>query len=599
MSRSVLLSCEAISKAYGGQALFTGLSFGLCEGDRVGLVGPNGSGKSTFLKILAGVEAPDSGTRAVRRLARLGYVAQEPEFPLARTVEEVLQEALLPDTQEDFEKATRIAVTLGRAGFTDFHQPVALLSGGWKKRLAIARELVKAPEVLLMDEPTNHLDVEGILWLEQLLQIEPLAYLVISHDRYFLEHVATRMLELNRTYPEGVFETDGRYSDFLEKRDAAFRTQTAYQASLANRVRREMEWLRHGAKARTTKAHARVKEAGRLRQELDDLKTRTVQRTAGIDFTYSDRQSKKLLVARQLTKAFGLRPILNGMDLTLTAGMRLGLLGPNGSGKTTLLRLLAGLAAPDGGEIERAADLHVVYFDQDRAALDPDLSVRRALVPEGDMVLYRGHPLHVASWAKRFLFRPDQLETPVHRLSGGEQARLLIAHLMLQPADLLMLDEPTNDLDIPTLEVLEESLVDFPGALVLVTHDRFLMDRVSTLILALDGAGQGMFFADYAQWEAAWKSDRPEPRSAAPKPSRRDAHRGTRLSALEKREWEQMEQKILAAEEVLAARQRALDDPAVAADPVAVQARYEAREAARTAVATLYARWAVLEEKQR
>jgi len=599
MSRSLLLSCEAISKAYNAQPLFTRLSFGLCEGDRVGLVGPNGSGKSTLLKVLAGVEAPDSGTRSVRRLASVGYVPQEPEFPPAHTVEEVLQEALVTDKQEEFEKTTRIAVSLGRAGFTDFHQPVAALSGGWKKRLAIARELVKAPTVLLLDEPTNHLDVEGILWLEQFLQVEPLASLVISHDRYFLEHVATRMLELNRAYPEGLFETEGRYSDFLEKREEALRAQTVYQASLANTVRREMAWLRQGAKARTTKAHARVKEAGRLKQDLEDLKTRTEQRTAGIEFTSSDRQSKKLLVARQLTKAFGPKPILKGIDLTLTAGMRLGLLGPNGSGKTTLLRLLAGITAPDGGELEQAKDLRVVYFEQNRAALDPDLSVRRTLVPQGDMLSYRGQSIHVASWAKQVLFRTDQLETPVHQLSGGEQARLLIARLMLQPADLLLLDEPTNDLDIPTLEVLEESLVDFPGTLVLVTHDRLLLERVSTLILALDGTGPGVFFADYGQWEAARKRETPESRSSTPKPPRRDTQRGTRRSSLEQREWEQMEQKILAAEEVLAASQRALDNPAAASDPVAVQDCYAAWEAARMAVETLYARWAELEEKQR
>ena len=599
MSRAILLSCEALSKAYNAQPLFTGLSFGLCEGDRVGLVGPNGSGKSTLLKILAGVEAPDSGTRSVRRLVRVGYVPQEPEFPPDHTVEEVLQEALVTDEQEEFEKATRIAVSLGRAGFTDFHQPVAALSGGWKKRLAIARELAKAPTVLLLDEPTNHLDVEGILWLEQLLQVESLASLVISHDRYFLEHVATRMLELNRAYPEGRFEAAGRYSDFLEKREEALRAQTVYQASLANTVRREMAWLRQGAKARTTKAHARIKEAERLSQDLEDLKTRTVQRTAGIEFTSSDRQSKKLLVARQLTKVFGPKPTLKGIDLTLTAGMRLGLLGPNGSGKTTLLRLLAGITTPDGGELERAEDLRVVYFEQNRAALDPDLSVRRTLVPDGDMVSYRGRSIHVASWAKRLLFPADQLETPVHRLSGGEQARLLIARLMLQPADLLLLDEPTNDLDIPTLEVLEESLVDFPGTLVLVTHDRLLLERVSTLILALDGTGPGVFFADYAQWEAARKRETPEPRSSTPKPPRRDAQRGTRRSYLEQREWEQMEQKILAAEEVLAASQRALEDPAVASDPVAVRECYKAWEAARIAVETLYARWAELEEKQR
>lgn len=598
MSRPVLLSCEALSKSYGSQPLFTGLTFGLREGDRVGLVGPNGSGKSTLLKILAGIETPDSGTRSVRRLLRVGYVPQDPEFPAGQTVEEVVREALAADTREDFEKASLVTVTLGRVGFTDPHQLVTTLSGGWEKRLAIARELVKEPDILLMDEPTNHLDVEGILWLENLLQSELAAYLIISHDRYFLENVATRMLELNRSYPEGLFETEGRYSDFLEKRDEALQNQAAYQASLANTVRRELEWLRRGPKARTTKAQARIKEAGRLQQELEDIKTRTVRKTAGIDFTFSERKTKKLLVARHLTKTFGQKTILHNLDLTITAGMRLGLLGANGSGKTTLLRLLAGLTEPDSGEIERTEDLRIVYFEQDRATLDPNLSLKRALVPEGDTVIYRDRPVHIASWARRFLFRTEQLETPVHRLSGGEQARILIARLMLQPADLLILDEPTNDLDIPTLEVLEESLLDFPGALALVTHDRFLLDRVSTLLLALDGEGQGVFFADYAQWEEARKSALSEARVSAPKPPR-TPQRTHRLSTLERREWEQMEQTILEAEERLAACQQALEDPTVASDPAAVQERYTALEEARRAVDALYARWAELEAKQK
>lgn len=597
MSRAVLLSCEAISKAYGSQSLFTGLSFGLRERDRVGLVGPNGSGKSTFLKILAGLEEPDSGTRAVRRLACIGYVPQEPEFPPELTVEELLYEALSADSLDDFDKAGRIAVTLGRAGFTEFRQRAGALSGGWKKRLAIARELVKVPDVLLLDEPTNHLDIEGILWLENLLQVESLACLIISHDRYFLENVTTRMLELNRIHPQGLFETDGRYSEFLAKRDEALQNQAAYQESLANMVRRELDWLRHGAKARTTKAQARIKEAGRRIQELEDIKTRTRQGTAEIDFTSSDRQSKKLLVARRLTKSFGQKLVLNGVDLTLTPGTRLGLLGPNGSGKTTLLRLLIGVIEPDTGEIERAEDLRIVYFDQSRETLDQSLSLKRALVSEGDTVIYRGRPIHVASWAKRFLFRPDQLELPLHWLSGGEQARVLIARLMLQPADVLILDEPTNDLDIPTLEVLEESLVDFPGGLVLVTHDRFLLDRVATILLALDGTGQGIFFADYAQWEAARNSIAPETPAPTPKPFPRESRRAPRLSSREKQELAGMEQQILAAEEALVARQRALDDPAIASDPAAVQERYEALTAARAAVDALYARWAELEEK--
>ncbi len=600
MSRSPLLSCEGISKAYSLQPLFEGLSLTLFEGDRVGLVGPNGSGKTTLLRILAGIEAPDTGTRSQRRSTHLGYVPQDPTFPEDRTVESILAEAVPSDGLEAFARAGRIAATLGRAGFPEPNQRVAALSGGWRKRLAIAREIVKAPEVLLMDEPTNHLDVEGILWLEDLLAAGTLAYLVVSHDRYFLEHVAKRMLELDRCYPGGFFEVEGCYSDFLVQRAEALREQVAYQESLANRVRREVEWLRRGAKARTRKAQARIKQAGRLIQELQEVAARATTATAGIDFTASERRSKKLLVARDLTKAIGFRRIVEGLNLTLTPGMRLGVLGPNGSGKTTLLKLLAGTLAPDSGQIERADGLRIVCFDQDRQALDSAVSLRRTLAPEGDAVVYRGNSVHVVSWAKRFLFRPEQLETPVGRLSGGEQARILIARLMREPADVLILDEPTNDLDIPTLEVLEESLIEFQGGLVLVTRDRFLLERVSTLMLAVDGAGGALFFSDYAQWEAAQQVEPALPRAAlaASRAPGREADGPKRLTYLEKREWEQMEQTILEAEARLAASQRALEDPAVATDPVALQGRYEALEAAGAEVERLYARWTELESKQ-
>jgi ATP-binding cassette subfamily F protein uup len=422
---------------------------------------------------------------------------------------------------------------------------------------------------------------------------------VISHDRYFLENVTTRIVELNRIYTGGLLESEGRYSDFLIKREAALRNQAAYQEALANTVRREIEWLRRGPKARTTKAQARIKAAARSMQELEDLQTRMVETRASLDFTASERKTKKLLVTKKLSKSFGDKPILKDIELILTPGVRLGLLGPNGSGKTTLLQLLAGTLAPDSGEIERAENLQIVYFEQDREALEPNLSLKRALVSEGDTVIYRGRPVHVASWAKRFLFRSDQLETPIRNLSGGEQARVLIARLMLKPADVLILDEPTNDLDIPTLEVLEESLLDFPGALVLVTHDRFLLGRVSTVLLALDGSGQGLFYADYAQWETVRKETVAEIRPLTPKPAPREVKPPPRLTSQEKREWQQMEEKILAAEEAVDLCQRALEDPAVAANPVALQERYQALELARAAVEKLYVRWAELEEKQK
>ena len=560
MARSLLLSCEAVGKAYGARTLFDQLSFGLLDGDQVGLVGPNGSGKSTLLKILAGIEPLDRGTRAVRGGIRIGYVPQDPAFQPGGTVDDVLAAALA--TVEEDERPGRIAQTLGRAGFADGRAAVEELSGGWKKRLAIARELAGAPDVLLMDEPTNHLDVDGILWLEGILADRARAVLVVSHDRYFLEHVATRMLELNRAYPDGLFQTDGRYSEFLARRDEFLRGQAAYEESLANTVRREIEWLRRGAKARSTKAKGRIREAGRLIEELGDARARAAGGTAGIELLTSARRTRKLLVARGLSKALGGRPLIRGLDLAIVRGTHVGLIGPNGSGKTTLLDLLAGTLAPDAGEIERAEGLRLVRFDQHRASLDPDQPLRRALSPEGDAVVFQGRSIHVASWAKRFLFRPEQLELPVGRLSGGEQARILIARLMREPADLLILDEPTNDLDIPTLEVLEESLAEFEGGLVLVTHDRFMLERVSNVILALDGEGGAETFADYAQWEATRAARASAPRETPPAAPPRARPRTKRLGYLDQREWDGMERAILDAENTVEACRRAAEDPA-------------------------------------
>jgi ABC transport system ATP-binding/permease protein len=596
MARPLLLSCEAVSKAYGTRSLFDGLTFGLFEGDQAGLVGPNGSGKSTLLKILAGIEPADRGSRSLRGGVRIGYVPQDPVFPTGHTVDAIVLAALTGVDEED--RPGRLAHALSRSGFADGRAAVDSLSGGWRKRLAIARELAAVPDILLMDEPTNHLDVEGILWLEDLLTERSRAFLVVSHDRYFLEHVATRMLELNRVYPDGLFEAEGSYSEFLARRDDFLRGQAAYQDALANTVRREIEWLRRGAKARSTKAKGRIKQAGRLMEELEDARARGLTATAGIDFTSSQRRTRRLLVVRGLTVSRGGRTLVSDLDLVVTPGTRVGLIGPNGSGKTTLLEVLAGVAAPDAGEIERADGLRIVRFEQQRGGLDPAQSLRRALATEGDTITWQGRGVHVAAWAKRFLFRPEQLEVPVGHLSGGEQARILIARLMREPADLLILDEPTNDLDIPTLEVLEDSLAEFDGALVLVTHDRFMLERVSTVLVALDGRGGTATFADYAQWEAARVTTEPAPRKAPERVAEPSRPRPKRLGYLEQREWEGMEQAILDAERAVEGCRRAVDDPAIVSDPTALQQRYAALEAARADVDRLYARWAELEAKQ-
>jgi ATP-binding cassette subfamily F protein uup len=604
MPPTVLLSAESLAKAYTSRPLFEDLSFTVFEGDHVGLIGPNGSGKSTLMKILAGIEAPDSGNRAVRKGVRVGYVPQDPVFAAGKTAEEVLLEALENDpvlsaTFDDYERPARVGIALGKAGFNDAEIATDVLSGGWRKRLAIARELVLEPDILLLDEPTNHLDVEAILWLESLLRSEPKAFVAVSHDRYFLENVARRVFELNHVYPAGLFQSDGGYSDFLEKRDELLRGEAAYRDTLANLVRREMEWLRRGPKARTTKSKSRIQNAEKLIDELQESRTRSIVSSAGIDFTASDRKTKRLWLGRELTKTLGDRPLVRNLDLLLTPGLRLGVLGPNGSGKTTLLRMITGELPPDSGTIERAEGLRVVYFEQNRQSLDPTLTLKRALAPEGDGVVYQDRALHVASWAKRFLFRPEQLETSVSRLSGGEKARIVLARLMLQPADLLVLDEPTNDLDIPTLDVLEESLLEFRGALVLVTHDRYLIDRVSTQILALDGRGNAELFADYSQWEANRRTTfSPSPSSKPALPPAEKA-KPKRLGYLEQREFDGMEASVLAAEGMLKTAKARTEDPAVASDSAALQQRFAELAAAQAEVDRLYARWAELEAKVR
>jgi ATP-binding cassette subfamily F protein uup len=455
---------------------------------------------------------------------------------------------------------------------------------------------------LLLDEPTNHLDLDGIEWLEELLRTAQLACVVVSHDRYFLENVATQTVELNRAYPDGLLRVPGNYSTFLEKKEEFLLAQEKHQEALENRVRNEIEWLRRGPKARTTKAKARINTANQLIGELADLNARTRTASAKIDFNATDRKTKRLMELDRVSYKIGERTLFADLDFIITAGKRVGLVGPNGSGKTTLLRLLRGEMPPESGEIRRADFLRVVYFDQNRV-LDPEVTLRRALAPDSDSVVYQDRVVHVASWASRFLFTSEQLNQPVGRLSGGERARVLIAQLMLQPADVLLLDEPTNDLDIPTLEILEETLLEYTGALVLVTHDRYMLDRVSTMVLGLDGNGNAEAFADYTQWEA-WQEEQKQPARGATEPAVSKPARGAesaakkKLSYLEAREFSTIEERIAQAEEILQSKRAAADDPAIASDAQKLMTAHAELEEAQKAVDQLYARWAELEEKK-
>ncbi|WP_254062062.1 ABC-F family ATP-binding cassette domain-containing protein [Acidobacterium sp. S8] len=594
----LILNAKDISKAFGATSLFRDISFTVDEGDRIGLIGPNGSGKSTLLKILAGELEPDSGEVAARKLTRLSYVAQDSEFAEGDTVRTVIQSALQRAGVPETEWEARLRETLGRAGFADFETEAVTFSGGWRKRLAIIEALVQKPDVLLLDEPTNHLDLAGIEWLESILESAPFACVVISHDRYFLENVTTQMAELNRAYPDGLLRVSGNYSEFLEMKQEFLAAQSRRQDALENRVRIEKEWLRRGPKARTTKSKARIDRANELIGELTELGGRLQTRSAAIDFTATDRQTKRLVSLEDLDYSAGNKRLFDKLNFVITAGMRVGLVGPNGSGKTTLLRLLSGELQEDAGSLQRANMLKVVYFEQNRQ-MDETLTLRRALAPEGDSIIYQDRVIHVASWASRFLFTGEQLNQPVSRLSGGERARVLIAKLMLQPADLLLLDEPTNDLDIATLEILEESLLEYPGALVLVTHDRYMLDRISNVVLGLDGVGGAERFADYLQWESWLASRKPQKELAAKTAGKSvSAPSKKKLSYLEAREWSEIEQRIAEAEESLARKKAALEDPTVAIDSIRLQAALAQTEEASALVDSLYARWAELEAKQ-
>ncbi len=571
------------------------------------MIGPNGSGKSTLLEMLCGKTKPDSGDVAVRKGTRLSYVKQISEFAPGITILKVIEGALDRVSMPQSERAARSAETLGRAGFTDLEIPAATLSGGWRKRLAIAEALVQNPDILLLDEPTNHLDLAGIEWLEKLLQRAAFASVVVSHDRYFLENVTNEMVEIDRAYEDGALRVKGNYSTFLEAKEEYLHVQRNRQEALENRVHTEIEWLRRGPKARTTKAKDRIDKAHNMIGDLAEMKARTGVSTAQIDFSASHRQTKQLIELNGVTGAGGDRVLFESLNFTVTSGMRVGLVGPNGSGKTTLLLLLRGDLQPVAGKIRKAEPLRMVYFDQNRE-LDPDLLLRRALAPDSDAVIYQDQVIHVASWAARFLFTGEDLNRRVGRLSGGERARVLIAQLMLQPADVLLLDEPTNDLDIPTLEILEESLLEFRGALVLVTHDRYMLDRVSTIVLGFDGLGGIERFADYSQWDV-WQESRQEESDKAnlPEPIVR-LRTATdvapllagkkKLSYKEARELESIEQRIGEAEQELHARQAALQDSAIMSDGPRLHSASLQLDEARKTVDQLYARWAELDHKK-
>jgi ATP-binding cassette subfamily F protein uup len=533
----------------------------------------------------------------------------EPGATVRDAVRAGLRGAAVHDGHE-WEAEARVDALVAKMDLADAaageDQPVERLSGGWKKRVALARALVAEPELLLLDEPTNHLDVESILWLEKFLAEARFATVTVTHDRLFLQRISNRILELDRRNAGGLLDVAGDYATYLDRKDELMAAQERREDALRNTLRRETEWLRRGPPARTTKQEARIQRAGALAEEVAELGTRNRSRAVDLDFQASGRKTRRLIDATGISVSYGDRTVFHDLDVLIGPGTRLGLLGPNGCGKSSLLRVLTGAQAPTAGEVRRADGLEIAFFEQDRAALDPSLTVADAVCPDGDFVEFRGARVHRNGYLERFLFRAEQMRQPVGRLSGGEQSRLLVARLMLRPASVLVLDEPTNDLDLQTLTILEDALTSFDGAVLLVTHDRYFLDHVATQILGFHvkpgEEGRVTSFAGLAQWEewhrgqtapVARAARAAEPASPAPAPSPRK-----KLSYRLQREWDGMEARIGEAEAKVAALEAELAHPDVVSNAARLIELSAQLTAARAEVDRLYARWAELEAEQ-
>ena len=618
---AILLDAQQLTASFGARPLFEGVSFTVEDQERIGLIGPNGAGKSTLLRLIAEAEAasPDGGSIARRRGLRVALLDQTPRFAHGATIRDAIAEGIggAHDSPDFHEHERQVLAILGldaAGGSIGPDTPVTSLSGGWKKRVAIGRALARRPDLLLLDEPTNHLDVEGIEWLETLLSRRGAAFatITVTHDRLFLQRVTTRILELDRRNPGGLLSVAGDYATYVRVKAETMHAQERREVVLRNTLRRETEWLRRGPAARTTKQQARIARAGTLGDEVAELERRNQTRTATLDFAAAEARPRRLIEARGIAKSYDGRTIFEGVDLRLGPGVRIGLLGPNGCGKSTLLRVLLGEEAPSVGTVVRADGLQVAYFQQSREALDPARTVTDTLCPDGDHVTFRGARVHVRGYLERFLFAHEQIQMQVGKLSGGEQSRLLLAQLMLREAQLLVLDEPTNDLDLPTLAVLEESLTGFDGAVLLVTHDRYFLDQVATTILAFDtrearpGVSRGVIpFASLGQWEA-WRAEVAAAEktatvatttTASPEAPTTTSGGRRKLGYKEQREYDAIEEALARAEAALKEARAESERPEHVSDHAKLVTLLAAVDERQAEVDRLYARWAELEAK--
>jgi ATP-binding cassette subfamily F protein uup len=545
-----LVTLDRVSSAYGHLPLLDNANLQVDAGERVCVIGRNGTGKSTLLRIIGGELEPDSGSVWRQPALRIGRLPQDVVLRDSRPVFDVVADGLSMGGDEEWQRETRVKQVLSRLDL-DADASVAALAGGWRRRVLLARALVGEPDLLLLDEPTNHLDIEAMTWLETFLIDYPGAIAFVTHDRVFLQRVATRIVELDRGR---LSSCPGDYAAFLRNKEAALATAAAQQAKFDKRLAGEEAWLRQGIKARRTRDEGRVRALLAMRSER--AARRAQPGMARLQADSGEGSGQLVIEAAGISKAFVGRSVVANASVRVMRGDRVGLIGPNGSGKTTMLRMLIGELEPGSGDIRRGTNVTVAYYDQQREQLDPERTVFDTVADGHDTVIINGEPRHVHGYLRDFLFLPERAASPVKALSGGERNRLLLARLFTRPANLLVLDEPTNDLDIETLELLEAMLIDWPGTLLLVSHDRAFIDHVVTSTLVFEGEGRVQeYVGGYTDWRRqshhavpakpqTVTPSRPAPATAPverPAPSRKPSYR-------EQRELEELPARIEAME---------------------------------------------------
>ena len=601
MARAPLLQLSSISLTFGGNPVFDGLDLVVQPGDRVALVGRNGSGKSTLMKVMAGLVDPDQGSRVIPPGVTVGYMEQDPDLSAFATLGDYAASAL-PETD-----VYRVAMVAEGLKFRP-ETPVATASGGERRRAALAKLLAEAPELMLLDEPTNHLDIQAIEWLEAELSATRAAFVVISHDRSFLRALTRATLWIDRGE---VRRRESGFDGFEEWRETVWTEEDEARHKLERKIKAEAKWAVEGISARRKRNMGRVRALAALREERSSMIRR--QGTAAMEFETGPTSGKKVIEARGLEKAFGDQVIVRGLDLRVLRGDRVAFVGPNGVGKTTLLKMLVGEVAPDRGSVTLGTNLEVAVFDQTRAQLDAEASLWDNLVGDpqmrvsgaADQVMVRGTPRHVVAYLKDFLFDEAQARAPVRSLSGGEKARLLLAKLMAKPSNLLILDEPTNDLDVETLDLLQDILGEYDGTVLLVSHDRDFIDRVATATVALEGGGRATVYpggwSDYAaQRPAAAAQPGPAAKPAPVRAEQRPASppKADGLSFTERKRLEALPAIIDRLETEIARLGELLSDADLfTREPIKFRKATEAMAERQLALAAAEEEWLALEER--